>query len=130
MRRGVQLLAAILLVILAACSLAIETADIDEGCAAGEKLCAGKCVQIADPAYGCTPTTCDKACLLTNAIPKCENGACVVRACLEGFGCPVTRSGCHVNVFVDRNNCGECDARCAEGGSCRGGVCVQDGDAG
>ena len=78
-----------------ACSLIVETEDIDAGCPTGQKKCGQICVGIDDPAYGCDQR-CDP-CQLINAIPMCEEGMCKVKACLYGFGCP-TASGCETFV--------------------------------
>ena len=104
------------------CTLLVDVSDIDRQCASGEKLCSGHCVQRTDPAYGCTAELCSP-CALTNAEPKCVDGACMVKSCLLGFGCP-SGSGCSANIFVDRNHCGICDHECSPGESCRDGECV------
>jgi hypothetical protein len=114
------------LALLAGCSIAVSADDIDRGCGAGQKLCGeGNCVSIDDPAYGCQPTGC-QPCLLDNAIPECREGECAVLACLEGFGCPLDRLGCNVNILIDRDNCGGCGVACDLGQRCGGGQCVAD----
>jgi hypothetical protein len=108
----------------AGCSIAVNADEIDKGCGEGRKLCGeGNCVRIDDPAYGCQPTGC-QPCLLDNAIPECRDGECAVEACLEGFGCPVDRLGCTVNIFVDTDHCGACGYACAGDGRCVDGQCV------
>jgi hypothetical protein len=130
MRCGVVLFAALLLETFAGCSVAIDADDIDQGCAAGEKLCEGECVRTDDPAYGCTSNLCDP-CLRKNAIPKCdEANRCVVAACLDGFGCALDEVGCDVNILIDKLNCGGCGTRCDAGYSCRLGKCEPASDAG
>jgi hypothetical protein len=111
------------------CSLVVDTSEIDGGCGPERKLCAGKCVNQDDPAYGCTPNLCDP-CRLTNAIPQCAGNTCVVEDCLLGFSCPEERTGCHTNIFVDSAHCGDCLTRCNDGESCSNGECVAVGAAG
>lgn len=105
------------------CSLVVDTSDVDQGCGPERKLCAGKCVELSDPAYGCTRSDCDP-CRLTNAIPRCDGETCVVNACLLGFDCPEEKTGCLTNVLVDSAHCGHCNFRCAMDESCSNGVCV------
>jgi hypothetical protein len=105
------------------CSFVVDTSEVDRGCGPGRKLCAGKCVEQSDHAYGCTPDLCDP-CRLTNAIPRCDGNTCVVNACLFGFDCPDETTGCFTNILVDRENCGHCDADCQKGESCSNGACV------
>lgn len=105
------------------CSLFVDVSDVDRGCGAGRKLCGtGHCVDQDDPAYGCSVDHCEP-CSLTNAIPDCEAGACVVRACLFGFGCQ-NEAGCPANILIETDNCGKCGQQCAAGDSCRDGMCV------
>jgi len=105
------------------CSLIVDTSDVDAGCGPDRKLCAGKCVQKNDPAYGCTLSDC-APCRLTNAIPRCEGETCVVNACLLGFDCPDEKTGCFTNILVDSAHCGHCDTSCRDGASCSDGACV------
>jgi len=105
------------------CSLVVDTSDVDQGCGSGRKLCGGKCVDITEAAYGCTPDEC-APCRLTNAIPRCNGGACVVDACLFGFDCPEEKTGCLTNILVDSAHCGNCDKACDEGTSCSNGKCI------
>jgi len=105
------------------CSLVVDTSDVDQGCGPNRKLCAGQCVEQTDKAYGCTRTGCDP-CRLDNAIPRCEEGTCVVDACLFGFDCPEEKKGCNINILVDKDNCGHCNRHCPSGKSCSNGECV------
>jgi len=107
------------------CSLVVDTSDVDEGCGSNRKLCADKCVEQRDPAYGCASTGCDP-CRLTNAIPRCDGEVCVVDACLLGFDCPERTMGCLTNVLVDSSNCGACQMGCDPGQSCSDGECVSE----
>lgn len=56
------------------------------GCSAPQKECGGECVAIDDPAYGCTPTSCDQlACPVAGeGTLACEGGECVVGSCGPG----------------------------------------------
>src|SRR3954447_7288759 len=105
------------------CSLVIDTSDVDRGCGPTRKLCADKCVELDDPAYGCTRSECS-VCPLANAIPRCAGETCVVSACLFGFDCPQDDKGCLTNILVDPTHCGHCDRQCLEGESCSDGTCV------
>jgi hypothetical protein len=102
-----------------ACTLAVDTSDLDRGCPTGEKLCEGNCVRIDSPAYGCSPDVCEP-CALKNAEPECHAGVCRVAACLQGFGC----ADCSRDLYVDPENCGACGNACARGSSCTGGSCT------
>jgi len=127
---GRQIAAALLALSVVAvdgCSLAVDVSDIDQGrnCAPGEKFC-GHCVDIHNPAYGCTKTNCEP-CELTNAIPDCggeTQETCVVKACLYGFSCQSNLSGCPKNILLDRDNCGECGQKCPAGYGCFDGQCL------
>jgi len=100
----------------------IDTADIDRGCGADEKVCTGHCVSIHDPAYGCTTNSCEP-CELNYAIPRCaDDNSCKVSECLFGFGCP-NANGCPVDLLSDPQNCGECYRVCRDGTSCQDGQC-------
>jgi hypothetical protein len=105
------------------CSLVVDSSDVDQGCGSGRKLCAGRCVEQNDEAYGCTRDKC-APCRLTNAIPRCDGETCVVDACLFGFDCPDEKAGCLTNILVDSNNCGHCNWACQAGESCSDGSCV------
>src|SRR4051794_24952872 len=69
-------------VVLVACSSDENAAD-GAGCPSGKKSCAGHCVAIDDPAYGCDTEGC-AACVPANAnqfSPRCENHACLFDFC-------------------------------------------------
>ena len=104
------------------CSLVVDPSDIDERCTPGRKLCNRQCVEISDPAYGCTDDRCAPCPLPPTAIPACSGDTCVVEACVFGFGC----SGCGTNILTDEQNCGGCEVRCARGTLCHGGECLPD----
>src|SRR6185437_11855909 len=99
------------------------------GCAANQKVCAGKCVDVYDPTYGCTQTGCTAcATQYPNAQQACLNGACALGFCDTGFkNCDLNdANGCETHVPNDPNNCGACGARCTiphATASCSGGMC-------
>jgi hypothetical protein len=107
-----------------ACSLLVDTSGIDGGCPSGQKYCAGNCVPVSDPAYGCKTSTCDP-CRTDNGIPRCDGSECVWDTCLYGFGC----EKCTAKVLIDENNCGYCGHECRSG-ECAAGDCVPVGGAG
>lgn len=103
------------------CSLLVDTSELDAGCP-GERLCDGKCVSNTDPAYGCTPGECGAPCTKTNAIPHCVDGACEVKVCRYGFGCP---PACNEDVLTSEDHCGTCNNDCGAGRRCVDGNCVE-----
>ncbi len=92
-------------------------ADIDAGgCPAGQKRCAGQCVDRTDPTYGCGAQACDP-CNLQHATADCDNGACRVAQCDPGFAdCKPGVQGCETSTN-SATNCGTC------GNDCKGQVC-------
>ncbi|HKO51240.1 MAG TPA: hypothetical protein VJV79_26205 [Polyangiaceae bacterium] len=107
------------------CSLVVDTSDVDQGCGPSRKLCGDQCVDLNDPAYGCTRSECTP-CRLTNAIPRCDGDTCVVNACLLGFDCPEEKTGCLTNILVEQAHCGHCNTPCDREQSCSNGKCVAD----
>ena len=113
-----------------ACSLVIDTSEIDAGCGEGMKICAGSCVRIDDPAYGCTRTECSPCedsegdPFGDRRLPICEGTSCVTDTCAYGFGC----DDCTVPILSDPMNCGRCRNSCDPGSVCLLGVC-QDPNA-
>ena len=118
-----------------ACSIAIDTSEIDAGCPAGAKLCGGACVRIDDPAYGCTNRGCEPCERDGNSrlfgdrvIPKCsDEGACVVDRCAFGFGCD---ESCSIRLLTSSDNCGTCGTRCDDWETCYFGECRIWGEGG
>jgi len=115
-----------------ACSLIVDTDEIDEGCPASTKYCGGRCVRIDDATYGCTDEGCDPC--LTDLdgdpfgdrfVPQCQNGACVPGDCAFGYGC----DDCAARLLSDPENCGTCRHAC-DGGTCSLGSCVHSGAGG
>jgi hypothetical protein len=123
----------------------VAQAGPDGGCSPGTKLCAGVCVGLDDPAYGCGPRRCSP-CELKNAVADCrlpDGGApdadltCVVIACRTDHadcnGNPL--DGCEVDTTGDLSNCGTCGHDCTllpnvQGNvACSAGVCSFDGGA-
>lgn len=103
-----------------ACSVLVDTSDLDAGCPSGQRLCDGNCVSDTDPAYGCTPGQCGPPCTKTNAIPHCVAGSCEVKVCRYGFGCP---PACNVDVLTSELHCGSCDNDCSRLPDCEDGAC-------
>jgi hypothetical protein len=99
-----------------------------EDCSATQKRCAGQCVDIDDPNYGCTETSCDMAeCPATDGALSCEGGKCVIGSCPAGSK---KCDGKCVSVDDPTYGCGEtsCDtASCPVGGQgplvCNAGKC-------
>jgi len=124
---GVQRLSGLVLVAGAvACSLVVDTAEIDAGCDPGKKLCDGTCVGIDDPTYGCKRDRClpcQRDALGVpfgdRLIPKCKDFECVVASCAFGYGC----EGCKVRLLTDPSNCGTCGRACADDETCSRGEC-------
>jgi hypothetical protein len=81
-------------------------------CGSGQKLCAGTCVAISDPLFGCGTTTCDP-CAVSRASAVCAGGACTVNACNPGFAdCNQKSSdGCETDLS-EATHCGACNAVC------------------
>ena len=103
-----------------ACSLLVDTSEIDAGCGDGMKYCEEKCVSVTEPFYGCSGPPLCNPCPGDNVVNRCENGACVFVECVHGWGC----DDCTANLLTDRRNCGECLNDCGPGFTCSGGVCV------
>jgi hypothetical protein len=120
-----------------ACSLVVDTDEIDEGCPTGTKLCEGSCVEIDDPTYGCGDEGCepcetdgDGNALNDRIVPACKAGTCTVGRCTDGYGC----DRCLRNLLSDNQNCGSCNHICRGGRTCSAGECLpaegRDGAAG
>lgn len=108
-------LCGVVLLSLSACSLLVDSSEIDAGCPSGERPCFGKCVPASEAKFGCEPVGCGVCPELDNAIFGCnEKNECVVAACLDGYGC----LNCTVNLLINDENCGTC------GNSCGGRMCV------
>ena len=100
------------------------------GCGEGSKKCAGKCVAINDPSYGCGETTCD-----AQNCPDPQTGTLVCNgtSCEVGI-CGATTKECESKcVPLDRNNgcadpasCTACDSNQACDGSPSKCACVAD----
>ncbi|MBX3181189.1 MAG: hypothetical protein KIT72_15080 [Polyangiaceae bacterium] len=84
------------------------------GCFPGpnEKVCGIQCVAIDDPAFGCGADSCS-ACVTPKATSRCEEGACSIVSCDDGYrDCntdPI--DGCEVS-FSDPRHCGGCGNDC------------------
>jgi hypothetical protein len=107
-----------------ACSLLVDTSELDANCGPGMKYCEQKCVDRNEPFYGCSPAECNP-CPGDHIIYTCDAGECDFVSCVHGWGCP----DCSKNLFTDPDNCGTCDNSCEDGGTCAEGRCVPEGGA-
>jgi len=81
-------------------------------CPAGERLCGGRCVNVATDSAHCGD--CDMRCPVH---ATCRDGTC---RCDAGF----TRCGAScVDTNISAAHCGSCDSACADGDVCRDGTC-------
>ena len=117
-----------------ACSLIVETDEIDSGCEPTTKFCAGRCVKVSDPTYGCKSEGCDP-CQRDGEgdpfgdryVPKCVGDKCEIDRCAFGWGC----EHCDVMLFNDDRNCGQCMNDCTLSGKrCAAGTCVPEDGVG
>jgi len=73
--------------------------------------------------------SCDLACSLTRAVPRCASSTCAVASCEMGFGNCDSRAdnGCEVNVTNTLAHCGACNNNCPgrnnASRTCNGGNC-------
>ncbi len=105
----------------AACSLVVDPAGLQRGCAAGTKPCEvapgeQRCVSQSDPEYGCARESC-VPCTLLHAVEVCGgDGECAVGTCEPEFeDCDrAPKNGCEVDLLSSYGNCGSCGASCDE----------------
>jgi hypothetical protein len=101
----------------------------DAGCGSGMKSCGGTCVELDDPAFGCTEDGCTP-CAVANGTPACSSGACAVGSCDTNFDdCDESATnGCEANLQTSAAHCGECDLDCQPVGAsaCIAGSCEPD----
>jgi hypothetical protein len=117
--RGSLLLGLCSWLLCAACSLVVDTDELEQGCAQGTKPCevepgVRRCVSVTDPEYGCARDSC-VPCTLMNAVEVCDlAGECAVGTCQPGYqNCDlVAKNGCEVDLESNYNNCGHCDTSC------------------
>ena len=69
---------------------------------------------------------CGNKCSLPNATPACNNSACGIGACNNGYAnCnSVSADGCEVNLQTDATHCGSCTTVCGSGSTCSQGSCI------
>lgn len=97
----------------AACSLAVGSDSLSEGCGEGTKACDGECVSTSDPSVGCGQEACGP-CVFDNAVARCNRAECDMAGCRTGYGdCnDDAGDGCEVDTRTDPEHCSECFARC------------------
>lgn len=80
-------------------------------CDEARARCGDRCVSLDRDPQHCGE--CDRACVLPNAIARCERGACAIDRCAEGFGdCDGdAANGCEQRLD-SAAHCGMCRARC------------------
>ena len=115
------------------CSFIVDTDELDEGCASGTKFCGGRCVDVNDATYGCTPRDCDPCQKRPNGdpfgdryVPKCESNRCIVDRCAIDWG----GDDCDKHLLTDEEHCGNYTTACPTGWTCRVGVCTPGDGAG
>lgn len=99
---------------------AAESGTPTDACKSIEKSCAGKCVALGDPSYGCDPKLCAAACEASaaNTVAVCKDFACAIN-CADGFAdCDGDlANGCEVRTSEDPSNCGTCANSCGAANS-------------
>ena len=82
-------------------------------CPAGTKNCAGTCVPVDRPEYGCGGTSCAPCSAPFAKAMKCELGACKVATCREGRDDCNGRAddGCEADLLT-AETCGSCTRSC------------------
>lgn len=85
-------------------------------CPPGTKLCAGGCVEVNDPTYGCDSTLCLAPCSTDHGTPKCtEAHTCGILKCDQQGGWAdcnhLAKDGCETNL-LDPATCTKCDVQC------------------
>ncbi len=115
-------LALVVLLTVSACSLLVDTSELNAQCGPGMKYCDEKCVSVNEPFYGCSLTACDVPCPGQHIVHRCENGECKFAACQQGWGC----EDCETNLLTDDSRCGSCTHSCRRdlGETCSAGYCV------
>lgn len=119
--RGALLLAVGVWLLASACSLAVATEELGQGCAPGTKPCEvtpgdQRCVSTSDPLYGCARESC-VPCTLSHADEVCDrDGECAIGACVSDYeNCDLqSRTGCEVDLSTSYDDCGRCGASCAD----------------
>lgn len=102
-------------------------ASSEEGCSSGDKACAGGCVAINDPSFGCTTTGCSPCPAISNGAAVCAGGVCA-HTCDQGFvDCGGQACSCGGgNHCLSDGTCGPCRAAlapCNVGTDCCSGSC-------
>ena len=100
-------------------------APAERVCATGQKVCFDRCVDIADPRYGCGLDTCVPCTVAHAPRAVCKENVCAILECHEEWadcnGDPV--DGCETDLFSSRS-CGACGNVCpSEERFCLRGTC-------
>lgn len=100
-------------------------AACDSGWADCNGMIADGCERAVDTVMDCG--SCDRSCMLANAVPMCAGGECAIASCAAGFAdCDgVPDNGCETPL-VTLNDCGGCGRACALENaiaSCASGAC-------
>lgn len=117
---------------LAGCLAGLDVDELQQGCPAGEKACAGECVAMDDPEHGCGAGDC-APCSIAHGRATCTaTGNCVVAGCAERY--KVCDSEC-VSVLSPRYGCNRvgCDpctlpdatSACSAEGECIVAACAE-----
>jgi hypothetical protein len=106
---GIRHVLAVLVVgLVNACTLTLDTNVLNEGCPDGTKPCNDQCVSKRLPQYGCGNPSCIP-CVLAQAKSNCnENFECAIAACAPRFLSCDGRddNGCEVNINESQTQCG------------------------
>jgi len=105
---------ALLLVLGGGCELVVGLDDLNNHqCKADEKPCEDRCVSLTDPATGCAVKGSCSPCVLLHATSRCQDGACVIAACIGDYGdCDPATPGCETDLAHSPENCGYCNHEC------------------
>lgn len=89
------------------------------GCATGETMCGGGCVDLQRDARNCG--TCGRAC---GEVESCTAGACASSCAAPRTVCGTGASTRCVDTRTDAENCGTCGMACGAGRACAAGTCA------
>ncbi|MFO0662320.1 MAG: hypothetical protein U0174_00125 [Polyangiaceae bacterium] len=101
-------------------------------CGENQKLCAGTCVGLDDPRYGCAAESCDPCALTNTKTHTCDAaGKCSVEQCAAGWDYCYLDKGCTIDP-LSPDTCGGCAVRggknCSPSEVCSEGSCKNQCD--